>query len=155
MCCSPPAGRGRSSIQRRQSFSKVAKGTPSAADTASSAESPRATPSSTRRIAPGPPRACIASTATATSAKASAAASWLGSLAIDGCIWAKVTSFPLRAASRSMAADQGERMSPPGPRQRDSYQRAIPSCSQMGVSFRVSRVTTWWTYSWEAVSSQS
>ena len=54
-----------------------------------------------------------------------------------------------------MAADQGERISPPGPRHRPSYHRAIPSCSQMGVSFEVIRVTTKWTYSWAAVSSQS
>ena len=78
-----------------------------------------------------PPLSSRYSTASATSAKASAAASCEGSFAIEGCICANVMSSPLRSASRSRPAEAAE-SSPPGPRQRVSEYLASPSCSQIG-----------------------
>jgi hypothetical protein len=134
---------------------KREKGTPSASATDASADLPVVTRSSTFGSAPGPPFTLRYSTATITSAKARAAASCEGSLAIDGCICSKVMSLSCFAASLRSAAEKGESASPPEPRQRVSAHLAMPSCSQMGVLFWVRRVTTWCTYSCAAVSSQS
>ncbi len=79
--------------------------------------------------------------ADSTSAKASAAASCVGSLAIDGCIAANGISLRSRAALVRSAVDPSSTASPGAPRQRVSRNLARPSCSQMGTVFRPLRVT--------------
>ena len=103
---------------------------------------PPASSSSIRASAGVPPFFTISSTASATSAKASADCSWVGSLAIEGCICSKVTSVPFSAARRTSAAEKGEKSCPPAPRQRVSSHLASPSWSQMGVAGPPARITT-------------
>ena len=75
-----------------------------------------------------------------TSAKASAASSWVGSMAIDGCMRSKEIRVPSRNRRSSRATAEGARACPAGPRQRLSSNLAIPSCNQMGVLFWLARV---------------
>ena len=79
--------------------------------------------------------------ADSTSAKASAAISWVGSLAIEGCMAANGISLRSRAALVSSAVDISSTASPGAPRQRVSRNFARPSCNQMGTPFRPLRVT--------------
>ena len=73
--------------------------------------------------------------AASTSANASAACSCVGSMAIEGCIFANGISFPFFAASWRSERDISSTAIPGTPRQRVSRNFASPSCSQMGTVF--------------------